>query len=155
MHAALSDAVARIAARYGAEGVDVTAGGSGDNTEVDCAYVNRLGFGSVKAVIGFTATLAENETLKIAANLQHDDDGAGAGTDFGTALALTTVATGPTGGGTVTGVVELDFNLQGAKKFVRLQFTPDLSRANTDVAELSAKYILAGAVDDPESASLV
>lgn len=155
MHASMNDAVARIAARYATEGVDIVAGGAGDNTEVDRAYVDRRGFASLKAVIAYTATLQAGETLKIAANLQDDADGAGAGTDFGDALASTTVATGPGGGGTRTGVIELDFDLSGANRYTRLQFTPNLSASGTDVAELSAVYILAGATDDPVTASVV
>ena len=155
MHASMNDAVARIAARYAAEGVDILAGGAGDNTEVDCAYVDRRAFASLKAVIAYTATLQAGETLKIAANLQDDADGAGVGTDFGDALASTTVATGPGGGGTRTGVIELDFDLTGANRYTRLQFTPNLSASGTDVAELSAIYILAGATDDPVTASVI
>jgi len=155
MHASMNDAVARIAARYATEGVDIVAGGAGDNTEVDRAYVDRRGFASLKAVIAYTATLQAGETLKIAANLQDDADGAGVGTDFGDALASATVATGPGGGGTRTGVIELDFDLSGANRYTRLQFTPNLSASGTDVAELSAVYILAGATDDPVSASVV
>ena len=155
MHASMNDAVARLAARYATEGVDIVAGESGDNTEVDCAYVDRRGFASLKAVIAYTATLQAGETLKIAANLQDDADGVGVGTDFGDALASTTVATGPSGGGTRTGVIELDFDLSGANRYARLQFTPNLSASATDVAELSAVYILAGATDDPVTASVV
>ena len=155
MHASMNDAVARLAARYAADGVDIVAGGAGDNTEVDCAYVDRRGFASLKAVIAYTATLQAGETLKIAANLQDDADGVGVGTDFGDALASATVATGPSGGGTRTGVIELDFDLSGANRYARLQFTPNLSASGTDVAELSAVYILAGAIDDPVTASIV
>mgnify|MGYP003346943335 CR=1 FL=1 len=142
MHASMNDAAARLAARYAAEGVDIVAGGAGDITDIDCAYVDRRGFASLKAVIAYTATLQAGETLKIAANLQDDADGAGVGTDFGDALASTTVATGPGGGGTRTGVIELDFDLTGANRYTRLQFTPNLSASGTDVAELSAIYIL-------------
>jgi hypothetical protein len=155
MHASINDAVARLAARYATEGVDIVAGGAGDNAEVDCAYIDRRGFASLKAVIAYTATLQAGETLKIAANLQHDADGVGVGTDFGDALASTTVATGPGGGGIRTGVIELDFDLTGASRYTRLQFTPNLSASGTDVAELSALYILAGATDDPVTASVV
>lgn len=155
MHASMNDAVARLATRYATEGVDIVAGGAGDNTEVDCAYVDRRAFASLKAVIAYTATLQAGETLKIAANLQDDADGVGMGTDFGDALASTTIATGPSGGGTRTGVIELDFDLSGANRYTRLQFTPNLSASGTDVAELSAVYILAGATDDPVTASVV
>ena len=64
-------------------------------------------------------------------------------------------STGPSGGGTRTGVIELDFDLSGADRYTRLQFTPNLSASATDVAELSAVYILAGATGDPVTASVV
>ena len=84
---------ALLAARHQKAGVDATAGGSGDNTEVDGAWVDRQGFLSGKAIIAYTATLAQGATLSIAANLQDatSSGGAGAG-DYGDALASTVVA---------------------------------------------------------------
>lgn len=154
MHAFLADAMANITARYGSDGIDVTAGGAGDNTEVDGAYIDRRDFASLKVVIGYTATLGAGESLSLAFNLQDDADGSGVGIDFGTAYGPAIVASSG-GGGTVTGVVEFDFDLSGAKQYVRGQFTPNLSRATTDVAELSMKYILGGKSSGPASASLI
>lgn len=156
MHASMNDAVARVAARYGKAGVDATAGGPGDATEVDCEWVDRLNFSSLKAVITYTTTLAATKTLSFAANLQDASasDGTGAA-DFGTALTATVVATGEAGGSTETGVVELDFDLSGADRYVRLQATPELSATGTDTAEFGVTYILAGASSDPSTASLV
>ena len=159
MHASMQDAAALLAARYGAAGASATAGGAGDATEVDAAWIDRLGFASLKVAIAFTATLAEDATLSIAANLQDaPDDGAGAAStgdaaDFGTALAAAVVATGGTGGSTETGVVELDIDLSAAKRHVRVQFTPDLSAAMTDTATVAAVYLLAGSTDNPVTAA--
>lgn len=147
-----------LAARYANAGTDVTAAGTGDATEVDCAYVDRQGYMSLKVVIVYRAVLASNNTLSIAANLQDDADGSGAGTDFGTAYASTVVATGDSGSGsTETGVVEMDFDISGAKRYVRLQFTPDLSDTTSpaDTAELSAVYILGGSDTNPVTATVV
>ncbi len=156
MHASMQDAGALIAARYGAAGIDATAGGAGDATEVDGAWIDRRGFSSLKVVIAFTATLAQAATLSIAANLQDASDSSGTGAaDHGTALASAVRATGGTGGSTETGVIELDFDLSAADRYVRIQFTPDLSAANTDVAELAAIYVLAGATDNPVSATAI
>lgn len=156
MHASMQNAGALIAARYGVAGVDVTAGGTGDATEVNCAWIDRRGFASLKAVITYTATLAASATLTFAANLQDASDSSGTGAgDYGTALAATVVATGPGGGGTLGGVVELDFDLSGTDRYVRLQATPNLSAANTDVCEFGVTYILAGATENPVSGSLV
>lgn len=156
MHASMNDAAALLAARYAAAGVDVTAAGSGDATEVDGAWIDRRGYNSIKVVIPYTATLAESETISVAANLQDASasDGTGAA-DFGTALSSTVQATGDTGGSTETGVVEMDFDVSGADRYVRIQFTPDLSASATDTAELAAVYVLAGSNENPVTATAV
>jgi len=156
MHASKSDAFAGVKTAYAVAGVDVTAGGTGDATEVDCDYVDTQGLGSLKAVVVYTATLAAAATLSITANFQEDADGNGVGTDYGAALAATVVATGPEGGGTVKGTVELDLRtVAGADRYLRLQFTPNLSAADTDVAELAAIYVLGGATDGVITRSLI
>ena len=156
MHASMQDAGALIAARYGVAGVDAVAGGAGDATEASGAWVDRRGFGSLKVVIAFTATLAQDETLSIGANLQDASDSSGTGAaDFGTALASAVRATGGAGGSTETGVIELDFDLSAADRYVRVQFTPDLSAAMTDTAELAAVYVLAGSTDNPVTATAI
>lgn len=156
MHASMNNAGALLAGRYAAAGVDVTAGGSGDNTEVNGAWIDRLGFNSIKVVIPYTTTLAQAATLAIAANLQDASDSSGTGAaDYGDALAATVQATGDTGGSTETGVVELDFDVSGCDRYVRIQFTPNLSAANTDVAEMGAVYVLAGSASNPVTASQV
>jgi hypothetical protein len=128
-----------------------TAGGAGDATELDGRYIDRSGYLSAKLTVAFKAVLGDGETLSIAANLQDDADGAGVGTDFGGAFASAVVATGPGGGGTVEGQVELDFDLSGARQYVRAQFTPDLSAANTDTAIIAAVLVLGGADEIPAS----
>lgn len=159
MHASMNDAGALLAARYAVAGVDVTAGGSGDNTEVDGAWIDRQGFNNLKVVVAYTATLAAGATIAIAANLQDASDSAGTGdADYGTALASTVQATGDAGspgGSTETGVVELDFDLSGADRYVRIQFTPNLSASGTDTAELAAVYVLAGSNENPVTATAV
>lgn len=152
MHMNAQGIAETLAARFAAIST-ATAGGTGDATEKDCAYIDRQGFASLKVIIGYTATLAADKTLSIAANLQDATSLAGAGVaDFGDAMASAVVATGPTGGGTVTGVVELDFDISGADQYVRLQYTPDLSATGTDTATLSAVYVLGGAQVQPVTA---
>ncbi|MDB5358857.1 MAG: hypothetical protein JWO51_154 [Rhodospirillales bacterium] len=156
MHAFLANSGARIAGRHAKDGVSITAAGSGDATQVVCDYVDRTGFTSMKVIISYTAVLAATKTLSIASNLASSLlGGADAGVAFGPALAATVVATGPGGGGTVAGVVELDFDLSGADQFVRNLFTPDLSATATDTASLSAVYVLSGGISDPVTGTLV
>jgi hypothetical protein len=129
-----------------------TAGGSGDNTAVTGVIIDRAAHGwaqSAVFTVPFTTTLAAAATLSVVMTVQ---DGDAANLSDAATLATranAVVATGPSGGGTVTGVVELNVNLSGAKRYVRLNFTPDLSRANTDTAELSGVAVFGGAIRLP------
>lgn len=136
----------------------LTAGGAGDNTEVNGAVVDRkhpTGGGlamSSKLLIPFTATLGAGETLKFGIQMQSGDLADGSDmADYGDPIAATVVATGESGGSTETGVVEVDVDLSGAKRYVRPQPTPDLSAANTDTAEWSALLALFGDSRQPSS----
>lgn len=134
---------------------DVTAGGAGDAAEVSSGYIDRQGYDSCKVIIAYEATLADTETIAVAANLQDASDSSGtAVADYGPALASAVQATSD-GGGVESGVVELDFDLTGAKQFIRLQFTPDLSAANTDTANVTGVVVLGGAENQPSSASAI
>lgn len=118
-----------------------TAGGSGDAAAVTGVIIDRAELGWPKsAVFGvpFTATLAAGATLSLAMTVQDSDAANLDGAATYATRANAVVATGPSGGGTVTGMVELDVNLEGAKRYVRLNFTPDLSAANTDTAALGS-----------------
>lgn len=136
---------------------DVTAGGAGDATEVDGAWIDRsladVGMAlSAKLVITFTATLETGETLTFAGNFQDATSSAGAGSaDFSDAFAAVTVATGDSGGSTETGTYEVDVDLAGAKQFVRAQITPNLSRGATDTANWTATLVLFGDHRQPSS----
>lgn len=136
------DIAALAAIRRLSDKADATAGGAGNNTLVDGYSLDREGFagGSLPntALLGilFTATLAATKTLSIAVDVQHSADGS-TWVDYAT-QAATVVATGPTGGGTVTGQLPFGVDLTGANRFVRVNFTPDLSATATDTAELIA-----------------
>ena len=54
------------------------------------------------------------------------------------------VATGPTGGGTVTGQLQLRSQMSGARDFVRVVFTPTLNNTVADTATVAAVLVLAG-----------
>lgn len=141
---------------YSRAAVAVTAGGTGDATEADGGWIDRQGFDSLDAVIAFTTALAADQTLTIAANFQDADTIGGSGAaDFGEAHAATVYATGDSGGSTETGVAQIGIDLTMARRYVRIQFTPNLSRANTDTANLQQTYILAGAKDVPANPARV
>lgn len=137
----------KIAVRRASANTAVTAGGGGDNTEVTGVIIDRAALGwpeSAVLAIPFTTTLAASETLSIAYTVASSQaDNLSNPTTVRTA-ALAAVATGPGGGGTVTGTFEVDLNLRGAGRYVRANWTPDLSRANTDTAALSAVLVFGG-----------
>ena len=155
MSVALSrDIGAYLTGRFGGH-ADVLANGAGDATEVTSGYIDRQGYESCKVFIAYTATLANGESLAIAANLQDAGDSSGTGVaDYGTVLASTVQVTS-SGGGVETGVVELDFDLTGAKRYIRLQFTPDLSASGVDVADVTGIVVLGGAEKQPSSVSAI
>lgn len=128
-----------------------TAGGSGDATEVDGAWVDRelSGVGmamSAKLVIAYTATFGETgATLTFALNFQDATASDGSGSDdFDSAVTATTAATGDSGGSTETGTFEVDIDLSGANQFIRAQITPNLSASGTDTCEWSAVIVFFG-----------
>lgn len=136
-----------IVARRASANAAATAGGSGDNTEVVGVIIDRAAIGwpqSCLVVIPFTATLAAADTLSIAWDIDSGDASNLAGADVLEAATATVVAAGPSGGGTVTGELTAKVNLAGAGRYLRLNFTPDLSRANTDTAALSSVIVFGG-----------
>lgn len=127
------------------------AAGTGDNTEVNGAWIDRLSAKgmamSAKLGINYTASLAATETLTFALNFQDAVDAAGTGAaDYpvGEVVAATVAATGDSGSATQTGVVEQDVDLGGARRFIRAQITPNLSRGATDTAAWSSMMVLFG-----------
>lgn len=139
--------------RAGAE-VDMTAAGSGDNTEVDGAWIDTRDYESLEFILSFTATLETDETLKLVAlNVQdatdiNGSDAADVSSDYlGTIAAATakTLATGNSGGSVETGEYAVGIDLTMCKRYVRVQWTPDLSRGGTDTAKVIPLYVLGGA----------
>lgn len=138
----------KLAVVRAAANTAITAGGGGDNTAVTGVIIDRAALGwpqSGVVAIPFTATLAAAATLSVAMTVQ-DGDAANL-SDAATFASRpnAVVATGPGGGGTVTGTIEFDVNFEGAKRYVRANFTPDLSAANTDTAALSQVIVFGGA----------
>ncbi|GGW24012.1 hypothetical protein GCM10011452_09250 [Gemmobacter lanyuensis] len=136
-----------IAVRRAAANTAATAGGSGDNTEVVGVILDRAALGfpqSAVVAIPYTATLAAGATLAIAWDIDEGNNSGLSDADVLTSAAAAVVATGPAGGGTVTGTFEANVSLAGAGRYVRLNFTPNLSAANTDTAALSAVIVFGG-----------
>lgn len=126
----------------------LTAGGGGDAASITGGTVDRENFanGSLpnSAEIGalFSATLASGKTLSVAFDVQDSADGA-AWSDYFTQGA-TAVATGPSGGGVVTGQSNIAVNLTSARRYVRTILVPDLSATGTDTAVVIAAGFFGG-----------
>lgn len=124
-----------------------TAGGSGDATTVTGVTIDRFNAGGGLANAGvfgiaYEATLASGATLSLGYAVQHSADGSN-WADYETAT-YAVVATGPSGGGAVSGMFEIAENLSSARRFIRLNFNPNLSAANTDTANARGIGFLAG-----------
>jgi hypothetical protein len=123
------------------------AAGSGDNTEVNGAALDLLSFTtrfrSAKLAVAIAATLASGETITVAGQWQDSANGS-SWSDYGSVVVASVAGTGPSGGGAVSGVVEMKVNLSGARRYVRCKATPNLSRAGTDTATMSGVYVLGG-----------
>ena len=113
-----------------------TAGGTGAATQVVGLTVDRMGFsGGALPQSGlfsvlFETTLGAVNTTSLATLFQHSIDGS-SWTDY-QAGAAAVIATGPTGGGTIKGQLNVQVDITGANRYVRFNYTPTFSAANTD-----------------------
>jgi hypothetical protein len=123
-----------------------TAAGTGDNTAVTGATIDRLGYNSAKVAIAYKTSLTADKTLSFAVEYQESSDG----TTWDTAVALQTATVAETGAKTnEVGEVTFDVDLSGLKRYVRFNFTPDLSHSGTDTVVCACTAILGGAVELP------
>lgn len=128
--------------------IAITAAGTGDNTAVTGKTIDRLGYDSCVFTIAFLAALTEAKTLTIAAEYQESADNS----TWDTAVALqaaTLAATGDTGGSNEYGEVEFDLSLRSKKRYIRLNFTPDLTHTGTDTAIVVGTVQLGGKTELP------
>jgi hypothetical protein len=137
-----------------------TAGGAADSVTDTGATIDREGFVgggiALSADVDFyySATLGSGHTLAVSFDLQDSPDGTNF-SDFMTE-ASAVVATGPSGGGVVTGVARMSVpnasipagapgvNLSTARRYLRLLFVPHLSAAGTDTAIVGTLGVFGG-----------
>lgn len=141
------DILSLVSPRTAAALTSIVAGGGADNVAITGVAIDRAARGlprTAALTFAFTAVLAAGATLTLkGVTIQHSADGA-TWTDYSAYADPGVVATGPAGGGTVTGQVTIGLRMSGAMQFVRFVFTPDLSAANTDTAIVAAVAVLAG-----------
>lgn len=127
----------------------LTAGGSGDATAVTGLTIDRAALRmplSADLVLSYTATLAATKTLSFGTVKIQDSADGSTWADVST-ISITdpgVVATGPTGGATVSGQVSIPVALAGARRYVRANCTPDLSATSTDTASVVEHLIFGG-----------
>lgn len=138
-----------------------TAGGASDSVTFTSSSVDREGLStgamprSVDVEVYYSATLGSGQTLAIYLEVDSAPDNS-TWTLFATE-ASTVIATGPSGGGTVTGVARMTVQstadnpvpgpgvtLQGAQRYLRVLGVPHLSRAGTDTAQIQAVGLVLG-----------
>ncbi|HTV07798.1 MAG TPA: hypothetical protein VMD97_01980 [Candidatus Aquilonibacter sp.] len=137
-----------IGAAAASDDVSLTAGGAGDNTEVNGLAIDRAALSyplSASFIAHYKAVLGAGNTISLSAVVQTaDDSGFTENVNTLATFAKAVVDTGAAGGSTQRGVVRFPVDFAGAQEFVRIQFTPDLSAANTDTADVSVVAVLGG-----------
>jgi hypothetical protein len=125
------------------------AAGAGDATEFVAAGIDRLGFGSGKAVLAAHCNNTAAKVLQITSFkvAYAPDNGSGAPGSYG---SDTDLLTGPgaqtvcSGTGDAYGALSFDLDFTGKDRWVRVKFTPDSTATATDVFEVGAAMILGG-----------
>ena len=153
--------------------VSATAGGAGNNTVVTGTTIDRLTlkpYGAAAAVgnaapvgamfeIFYDTSLSSTYTLSLnAVTVEHSPDGSTwsvlyeQGQTGATAPPSNWPAAGVVASATGQGVVTFGCNVQGADRYVRILFTPDLSNTATDTATLAAACTFSGYGEVPAAA---
>jgi hypothetical protein len=96
-----------------------TAATTQDGQTVDRTLLGRRYY-SAKAIVAFAYTAASSRTATVSLNVQHSSDGT-SWDNYSTATVVPTILGGAT---TFYGTVEQSVNLNGARKFLRVQIPP-------------------------------
>ena len=150
MYSLGKDIAAELSAKFALTSTSVTAAGSGDATEVDGAAIDTLGISgdptSICFFVPIRAVLAATKTAVVTANLQDSANGS-TWADITTPAVILTL-TGTSGGSTETGVGKLGFDLTKARRYIRIQVTPDLNATATDTAVLGGALAVFGGLNE-------
>jgi len=132
--------------------IAITAAGTGDNTEVTGAWIDRQGFDFAIVTVFGAAALTAAKTLSVATEVEDSSDGVSVD---GSAVALqasTIEATGDAGSGSnETFIIKHHVDLRGKERYVRFNATPDLSHSGTDTAIVAVVAHLGGCDALPQS----
>lgn len=138
-----------ITVRNGSTSNSLTAGGAGNNTTKTGIVIDRMALTSpdplsMVASVLFDATLASGSTLAVQVVVNDSADNSTFAAYASNSSGGIVVATGPSGGGAVSGQVNLNVNLSSARRYIRIDHVPNLSRGGTDTALSRAVGVLAG-----------
>lgn len=139
---------ALVASRRVADHGTSTAGGTGDATTITGLTIDRAGFGNgslplnADMAVDYEATLQSGATLSLGYAVQDSADGI-TWADYQTAT-YTTASTGASGGSTNKGTFPISVYLGSARRYVRFNYSPDLSSAGTDTSYSDAQAVFAG-----------
>lgn len=144
-----------VSLRYAIASTAATANGSGDNTQIVGATIDRQAAGyALEALLAmaFTTILASTKTLTFKSVVITHDTASNMGTEATLAsFSDVVVATDPGGGSTITGTQEYRADLSGANRYIRFKVTPDLNASGTDTATVFGIVLLAGGQIQPQS----
>ena len=135
-----------------------TAGGAGNNVARTGLTIDRNAYGvalGAMVAIAYTAVLGATNTLTIRqCQVEHSPDGS-AWSVLRTFPDPGVVATGPAGGGTVNSAVLIQLDLKSANRYVRFDYTPQLSAASVDTCNSMPIAIMHGHDRYPPPSSAV
>ena len=146
------DIAAELLLKHAGAQTDVTAGGSGDATEIVGDTIDLTALASRAQSVAFIcdveATLQEDQTITIVGDIEVSEDGGTTWTTHVTSATLLTL-TGDSGGSTEYGVAKVgsELALEGVNA-VRVNLTPDCSAANTDTAKVGGIVAVFGGLDE-------
>lgn len=140
--------------------VAATANGSGDNTKMTLAEVDRLDSAtgglakSAIIVVPYTTALASAETLSLTIGITDCATSNGSYSSAVAVLAKTVVSTGGSGGTTNTDVYEARVDLAPYARFIKFEVTPDMSASGTDTAKVMPLVVLCDHSVKPTTANV-
>ena len=152
MNALGKDVAAILLPLHAFDQTDVAAGGAGDNAQIVGSSIDLLSLAthaqSVAFVVPAEATLGQDETLTVTADIQQSADGS----TWSELVASQTILTltGGTGGSTEKSAAKIGADLTKGDRYVRVRVTPDLSRANTDTAKVMGAAVFGGLQELPQ-----
>jgi hypothetical protein len=125
----------------------LTAGGAGDNTQITGVILDRAALGWPESMVlhyAATAVLGAGATLSLTREVLTSNAANMAGAQTLSAQTAAVVATGGAGGSTEHVDIEQNISLAGAGRYIQVNPTPDLSAANTDVAQIAVTIAFGG-----------